>query len=655
MLSSGDVAASRPLVEELRAAAGADASLGAWAACFEAQLIGLTDPEGLVEAEAASTAAAAVMEELGDRAGEAKAHQVRAALLARLGRVGDAELELDLALGAARRVDDRRRVTAVLGAAPVAALWGPSPVARAGGRCLDVVRLLRITTASPSVEATSMRCQAVLEALRGRFDVSRSMLASARASLEELGLRHGLLETEYLAGVVELVADDPAAAIEPFRAAYRGFGEMGVGVDAGRAAALLARALLAQGDVDEAEPMAAASEALAGQDLKTAIAWRVARAEVLAARGDADAGVALAEEAVAIAAGTDLIIDHADACVALADLRDATGNTVGAQQARADARRLYDAKGATVPAERLAGPGPTVAPTVQAPTPAPAWRTEAPSTAAPADARTDRAENLATTVLARAWELTVTGRADEVGLLCAEDAVVIDGQRIVGEDLVGRDAIVANCRAVAALGADGARVEPLAVRGSRLGLVRTTVSFGSFHNVFLSVGEFDSQGLGRRIVTFDEHDLAAAQDELDERYIAGEGAAHADRVRTAREFRHGTANWDFDLLRAVLAEDFVLEDHRELSWGTLDLEGYIELQQGYAEALAAGQFDMVMRTFHTVGRALLITIDNRAVTTDGVSYEWVFHGVAVDSSRRTRRSDRDVRRERLRRRARLPR
>ena len=277
LLSSGDVAGARPLVEALQSIAGPDATLAAWAACFAAQLVGLTDPSGLVGAEATATAAAQAMEELGDGAGEAKAHQVRAGLLARLGRVGDAELELDLALGAARRVDDRRRVTAVLGTAPVAALWGPSPVARAGGRCLDVVRLLRITTASPSVEATSMRCQAVLEALRGRFDVSRSMLASARTSLEELGLRHGLLETEYLAGVVELVAGDTAAAIEPLRAAYQGLGAMGVGVDAGRAAALLARALLAEGDVDGAEPMAAASESLAGQDLKTSIAWRVAR------------------------------------------------------------------------------------------------------------------------------------------------------------------------------------------------------------------------------------------------------------------------------------------------------------------------------------------------------------------------------------------
>ena len=232
-LASGDVVGARPVVDQLRVEAGDDPALGAWASCFEAQLVGLTDPEGLVGAEATATGAAKVMEELGDGAGEAKAHQVRAGLLARLGRVGDAELELDLALGAARRVDDRRRVTAVLGAAPNAALWGPSPVARAGGRCLDVVRLLRITTASPSVEATSMRCQAVLEALRGRFDVARSMLDSSRATLEELGLRHGLLETAYLTGVVELVAGDPAAAIGPLRDAYDGLIEMGVGIDAG--------------------------------------------------------------------------------------------------------------------------------------------------------------------------------------------------------------------------------------------------------------------------------------------------------------------------------------------------------------------------------------------------------------------------------------
>ena len=165
--------AGAPLVDELDARRAADdAQLGAWAACFRGparrphrSATGSSTPRR------SRPTAAETLAELGDGAGEAKAHQVRAGLLARLGRVGEAEVVLDLALGAARAADDRRRVTAVLGAAPQAALFGPSPVARAGGRCLDVVRLLRITTASPSVEATSMRCQAVLEALRGRFDV----------------------------------------------------------------------------------------------------------------------------------------------------------------------------------------------------------------------------------------------------------------------------------------------------------------------------------------------------------------------------------------------------------------------------------------------------------------------------------------------------
>ena len=292
-LASGDVSGATPLVDELRAIAGPNEQLAAWGECFRAQLVGLTDPQGLIDADALATAAAATLARLGDGAGEAKAHQVRAGLLARLGRVGEAEAVLDLALGAARAVDDRRRVTAVLGAAPVAALFGPSPVARAGGRCLDVVRLLRITTASPSVEATSMRCQAVLEALRGRFDVSRSMLASAREALEELGITHGLLETDLFAGMVEVIAGDSAAAVVPLRSAYEGLGALGVGADAGQAGALLAQALLEEGHIDEADLAARESEAVAGQNLKTAIAWRVARARVHAARGDAEAGVAL--------------------------------------------------------------------------------------------------------------------------------------------------------------------------------------------------------------------------------------------------------------------------------------------------------------------------------------------------------------------------
>ena len=169
----------------------------------------LIHPERLDEVEAAVGAAADKLAELDDAAGEAKAHTVRAACLARLGRIGDCEIALDDALTAARRAREHRRVNAVLAGAPLAALWGPNPVPRAGGRCLDVVRLLRITTDSPAVEATSTRCQAVLEAFRGRAAAARRMIDSARRTVTELGLRHALLEVEQFAGIVELVVDDP--------------------------------------------------------------------------------------------------------------------------------------------------------------------------------------------------------------------------------------------------------------------------------------------------------------------------------------------------------------------------------------------------------------------------------------------------------------
>ena len=185
LLAAGDVASAAGAVAQLQAATVYSARLAAWATCFDGQLAMLIHPERLDEVEAALGAAAAKLAELDDAAGEAKAHTVRAGCLNRLGRIGDCEVALDDALTAARRAREHRRVNAVLAGAPLAALWGPNPVPRAGGRCLDVVRLLRITTDSPAVEAASTRCQAVLEAFRGRTAAARRMIDSARRTVTE--------------------------------------------------------------------------------------------------------------------------------------------------------------------------------------------------------------------------------------------------------------------------------------------------------------------------------------------------------------------------------------------------------------------------------------------------------------------------------------
>src|ERR1700759_2995974 len=101
----------------------------------------LIHPEGLHEVENALGLAAQKLAELDDAAGEANAHTVRAACLARLGRIGDGEIALDDALTAARRAGGHRPGNAVRAGAPLAGRGGPNPPPRAGGRCLDVVRL----------------------------------------------------------------------------------------------------------------------------------------------------------------------------------------------------------------------------------------------------------------------------------------------------------------------------------------------------------------------------------------------------------------------------------------------------------------------------------------------------------------------------------
>jgi class 3 adenylate cyclase len=351
LLAAGDVVSAAGAVSQLQAATHDSPRLAAWGTCFGGQLSMLTDPERLDDIESAVAAAAEKLAGLDDAAGEAKAHTVRAGCLARLGRIADAETALDHALTAARRAREHRRVNAVLANAPLAALWGPNPVPRAGGRCLDVVRLLRITTGSPVVEATSTRCQAVLDALRGRAAAGRSLLDSARRTLTELGMRHALLEVDQFAGILELVADDPAAAEPHLRRAYTGFRRMGLDADTAETAALLARACLALDRDAEADELCTESERLAGHALKASIAWRTVRAQLMARTGDHDEARRAAEEAVAVAEPTDLLVDHGDACLALATVLGIAGDTAGVRAAAEKAVGLYELKGAAALAE----------------------------------------------------------------------------------------------------------------------------------------------------------------------------------------------------------------------------------------------------------------------------------------------------------------
>ncbi|WP_231976803.1 BTAD domain-containing putative transcriptional regulator [Mycobacterium sp. E740] len=505
LLAAGDVVSAVRAVSALRAATRGSARLAAWGTCFDGQLSMLTDPERLDEIESAVSAAAEKLAELEDIPGEAKGHTVRAACLARLGRIGDAETALDQALTAARRAHEHRRVNNVLANAPLAALWGPNPVPRAGGRCLDVVRLLRITTGSPVVEATSTRCQGVLDAFRGRAAAGRQLIDSARRTLTQLGMRHALLEVEQFAGIVELVADDPGAAEQHLRRAYNGFRRMGLDADTAETAALLARACLALDRDADADELCAESERLAGHAFKAAIAWRTVRAHLLARRGDHKEARRTAEEAVAIAERTDALVDHGDACLALATVLNIAGDAAGAQAAAEKAVGLYELKGAAALAEMARG---LLGPARLSVTPA------------TPEASQLELDNECMRVAKRAMAAINREALDEAERLWAADVKLESRRKIVRFEK--SDLPPDEWYARRALQVGGVRVSGvvIAIRGERLALTRTAIgttdtSPGAPSDEFLRVFGIDQQGRIALEVWFDVDDVDAAVAELD--------------------------------------------------------------------------------------------------------------------------------------------
>src|SRR5205085_12145016 len=121
-----------------------------------------------------------------------------------------------------------------------------------------------------------------------------------------------------------------------------GFRRMGLDADTAETAALLARACLAMGREAEVDELCSESERLAGHALKPSIAWRTLRAQLLARRGDHDEARRVAEAAVALAERTDGLVDHGDACLALATVLEAAGDVAGARTAAERAGELYE-------------------------------------------------------------------------------------------------------------------------------------------------------------------------------------------------------------------------------------------------------------------------------------------------------------------------
>jgi tetratricopeptide (TPR) repeat protein len=191
-------------------------------------------------------------------------------------------------------------------------------------------------------------------AMLGRLDEARTILVEARAQLADRGGQLALAVTMDVSAAVELLARDPAAAVEFGEETFRLFGELGEKSTQCGVAGALAEALYALDRLDEAEVWAGrAAELGASDDAVNEMLWRQVRAKVLARRSEHKEAERLAREAVALGDDTDWLDGQGDAHADLAEVLTLAGRYEDAVGALEQALGRYELKGNLVMAERV--------------------------------------------------------------------------------------------------------------------------------------------------------------------------------------------------------------------------------------------------------------------------------------------------------------
>jgi ATP/maltotriose-dependent transcriptional regulator MalT len=225
--------------------------------------------------------------------------------------------------------------------------WGPTPVLEGLEQLDDIQNEIR---GNPRLQSWLHVVRGGLHALQGRFDEGRDLINRGIRIEEDLGLQLSIANdlSQGLA-YLELLAGDPAAAERALRIGYDILDGMGETFFLSTTAAILARAVHAQGRDDEAIHFTGISEQTAApDDVASQVIWRGARARVLAGRGEADPAEELAREAAALAEPTDLLEMRGDSLMDLAVVLRSIGRSDEDKAARHEAASLYEAKGATV-------------------------------------------------------------------------------------------------------------------------------------------------------------------------------------------------------------------------------------------------------------------------------------------------------------------
>jgi tetratricopeptide (TPR) repeat protein len=222
-----------------------------------------------------------------------------------------------------------------------AMFYGPTPVDQA-------LRWFEEQQAQHPIPLTQ---QAMLEAMRGNFDVARTIAGAADAAAIEFGQQLWLPAGAQAMWQVETLAGDVNAAEVAARRSCELLEELGDVGYRGVAMSQLAWSLCSLGRLDEAIELTETAEALSARDdVAAQMLWRQARGRILARRGEHRRAERLAGEAVALAEDTDMVNFHADALVDSAEISALAGRKEDACLQLGRALVLYEPKGNLVAA-----------------------------------------------------------------------------------------------------------------------------------------------------------------------------------------------------------------------------------------------------------------------------------------------------------------
>ncbi|MGZ3318105.1 MAG: adenylate/guanylate cyclase domain-containing protein, partial [Isosphaeraceae bacterium] len=279
-----------------------------------------------------------------DDLGICRTLQLEAALLWNHARSGAAENAWLRAADVARKVNDQRQLADIVSWLASAALWGPTPAPEGIKRCMEYLDEIGN---HPIGKAEILLNMAGLYAMQDEFAAAQETLNNAKSLLETLGPTMTAAITQP-AALIAMLGGDPVTAERYLRFEYDSLYQMGERRFLATTAAILARAIAAQGPsrYDEAMQLIAISrEAAADEDLSAQAIGRGLYARILADRGRYREAEEHARSAAAISARSDLLSEHADTLLELSHVLAAAGQVSEAHSAATRALELYQRKG----------------------------------------------------------------------------------------------------------------------------------------------------------------------------------------------------------------------------------------------------------------------------------------------------------------------